>query len=142
MKNTFKNHCYLLMASLLLSIATPLAVQAQESDRPLEEVVKKVDTKANYPGGMVAFYHYFNNALDIDALNLDKDVKMIKIVFSFNVEIDGTITDITITKGDLGEIANNILIETFINAEKWQPALLDDKPVKSNSIFLFSKKLE
>ena len=137
-----KKHFYTIATSIALSTIITASTQAQESNSQLEQIVTKVDTKANYPGGMMAFYKQLNNTLDTKAMNLDKEIKTIKTFLSFNVEVDGSLTDIKITKGELGGIADKILIETLINAGKWQPALLDEKPVKSNFILLISKSIE
>lgn len=54
-----KKHFYTILASIALSTIITASTQAQESNSQLEKIVTKVDTKANYPGGIRAFHQYF-----------------------------------------------------------------------------------
>lgn len=85
-----------------------------------------VEVKPEYPGGIEAFYkHVANNFVTPE----HKNFKGGKIVVSFVVEKDGTLTDIKVLR-DAGFGTAEETIRVLKAAKTWQPAEQNGKKVR------------
>lgn len=85
-----------------------------------------VESKPLYPGGMTAFYKLIRDNLKAPE---DKNFKGGKVIVSFVVEKDGSLTDYKIEK-DAGFGTGDEVVRVLKKAEKWIPAKQNDKPVR------------
>lgn len=92
--------------------------------------VQGLPYKPEYPGGLSAFYKFLNEKIKVPDI-VSEDDGTLRVLVSFVVEKDGSITDITIlreTNYELGEEVKRVLA---LLPEKWQPGKQLDKVVRS-----------
>lgn len=116
------------MKKLLLSIVMLFSLQLAFSQDQLEETVyeeKDVDVVPDFPGGIDFFYKQFSKNFIMPAVPGLVD----KVVLSFTVETDGTLTNIkTIHDAGFGTAEQAIkILESF---PKWLPGTKDGKKVR------------
>ena len=114
---------------LLLAIAffSFQLMNAQEHSQPQDSIYdfKEVDVKPEYPGGVEAFYKFIAKnfkAPEEEGLNG-------KIITTFVIEIDGSITDIKVLQ-DIGYGSGAEILKVLSMSKKWIPAKLNDIPVR------------
>lgn len=86
---------------------------------------KEVDVKPEYPGGVEAFNKFIAKnfkAPEEEGLNG-------KIIITFVIEIDGSITDIKVLQ-DIGYGSGAEVFKVLTMSKKWIPAKLNDIPVR------------
>ncbi|HQZ24456.1 MAG TPA: energy transducer TonB [Flavobacterium sp.] len=119
------------MKNLLLLVITFFSFQlinAQEQTSQLQDTIydfKEVDIKPEYPGGVEAFYKFIAKnfkAPEEEGLNG-------KIITTFVIEIDGSITDIKVLQ-DIGYGSGAEVFKVLEMSKKWIPAKLNDVPVR------------
>lgn len=115
----------------ILSIALCLIAYfgyAQEIEIPTEEIIYKdsvVDVQPEFPGGIENCYKYFEKHLVKPKVKALVD----KVVLSFIVEKDGSLTDVRIIH-DAGFGMGDQLLSILENGPKWKPATKDGKKVR------------
>ena len=97
-----------------------------------EEIFTAVEQQAEFPGGMGAFNKFLQKHLP----NLEKEFKAGingKISVQFVVDIDGSVTDISLLKTFMFPETEKAFIEKLRKdlTQKWSPALSGGKPVRS-----------
>lgn len=108
---------------LLVTVA-----QAQDTEVPAEEIIYKdsiVDDPPEFPGGIDNFYKYFETKFTKPAVKGMVD----KLVLSFVVEKDGTLTDIRVVH-DAGFGTAEQAIAIIEQGPKWIPGSKDGKKVR------------
>ncbi|MGK4566918.1 energy transducer TonB [Flavobacterium sp. 3HN19-14] len=85
---------------------------------------QNLDVRPDFPGGINAFYDFVQKNFHTP----DEDVSG-KIMVQFTVEIDGSLSDITVLK-DLGHGTKEEAIRVFKSSPKWIPGYLKGKPVR------------
>lgn len=113
---------------LLVAFLFPLAVSAQDSEIPAEEVIYKdsiVDAQPEFPGGVDHFYAYFSKKFKPPQVRGLVD----KVVLSFVVETNGTLTDIRVIH-DAGFGTSDQAIAILEQGPKWIPGNKDNKKVR------------
>lgn len=96
-----------------------------------------IDNKPEFPGGPGAISKFIatNYRLpDMDSYNG-------QVVINFIVEIDGTLSDIYVVH-DIGYGTGAEAARVFKKSPKWQPGILDGKPVRSQVSFPITLKSE
>jgi hypothetical protein len=88
--------------------------------------VTAVESKPEYPGGMNAFYQLVIHNMKTPE---DKKFKGGKLVISFVIEKDGSLTDFKIEK-DPGFGTGDEAIRVLKMSQKWIPAKQNGKPVR------------
>jgi hypothetical protein len=83
------------------------------------------EPKKNFSGGIGKFYTY---VMQHFRLPEDEDISG-KIIVSFVVEIDGSLSDIHIIK-DLGYGTGKQIIDILKKSPKWKPGIQNGKPVR------------
>ena len=130
---TIKKHFYTILASIALSTIITASTQAQESNSQLEKIVTKVDTKANYPGGIRAFHQYFIDEIGttLQTVKIEEGQTKIEVAINFFIDTDGSLVDISIVRSNLEESINQKMIEVIQNSVKWTPAIQNGQAIKS-----------
>ncbi len=104
------------------------ASRAQDTAIPAEEIVYKdsvVDAQPQFPGGIEHFYTYFAKQFSPPKVRGLVD----KIVLSFIVETDGSLTDIRIIH-DAGFGTSEQAVGILEQGPKWIPGSKDNKKVR------------
>lgn len=107
--------------------------QATTTKQPVEDVdygllysTGTVDIKPEFPGGIQEFYNYIGKSFNIPT---DKNFLGGKIIVSFVIERDGSITDIYVKK-DVGFGTKEETIRILKECIKWKPAEQNGKTVR------------
>jgi len=103
-------------------------INAQEQTFQSQDAIydyKSVDVKPEYPDGVEAFYKFIAKnfkAPEEEGLNG-------KIITTFVIEIDGSITDIKVLQ-DIGYGSGAEVLKVLSMSKKWIPAKLNGIPVR------------
>lgn len=116
---------FLLLAIALFPFQLMIA-QEQTSQHP-ETIynLKEVDVKPEYPGGVEAFYKIIAKNFKVP----EEQGLNGKIITTFVIEIDGSITDIKVLQ-DIGYGSGAEVLKVLAMTKKWTPAKLNDIPVR------------
>lgn len=112
----------------LLFLFIAFHAKAQDAGLPIEETIYKdslVDRKPEFPGGIDNCYKYFNEKITKPQVPGLVD----KVVLSFVVEKDGSISDIRILH-DAGFGTGEQSIKILEEGPKWIPGDKDGKRVR------------
>lgn len=113
---------------LIISIFATYAAFAQDPEIPAEEIIYKdsvVDVRPEFPGGIENCYNYFGKRLAKPNVRGLVD----KVVLSFVVEKDGSLTDIRVLH-DAGFGTGDQALSILESGPKWIPATKDGKKVR------------
>jgi len=105
-----------------------LSTHAQDAEIPVEEIIYKdsiVDVRPEFPGGIDNFYKYFETKFKKPEARAVVD----KLVLSFIVEKDGSLTDIRVIH-DAGFGTADQAIAIVEQGPKWMPGSKDGKKVR------------
>lgn len=91
-----------------------------------EQVYIQVDKAAEYPGGHEALNSYFKDRAEASPATTPA-----KTLVSFTVEKDGSISDVVLVRSSLAPAENTSLLQKVREMPTWQPALINDLPVRS-----------
>jgi hypothetical protein len=109
----------------------PQEVEAEleEKMRNEEELTMKVDTAAQFRGGMEAFYAYQNRLIQYPAKNAQDSAQYV-VMCRFVVERDGSLSNINLMTNTDSEFENEArrFLETM---PRWIPARAEGKNVRS-----------
>ncbi|MFW0718138.1 energy transducer TonB [Pedobacter sp. N23S346] len=90
-------------------------------------LTKPMNRYPEYPGGQTKMYAYLAKNLKYPA-KAKKDGIEGKVYLSFNVQKDGTLTDIEVMKG-LSKETDNEALRVLKSTPRWDPGLNDGRPV-------------
>jgi len=90
-------------------------------------VLTVVDELPIPPGGMEAMHAYFNKNIRYPELAKEKGTEG-TVVATFNVQIDGTLTDIELLRG-IGDYCDEEAIRLIKTLDRWQPGKIKGEPV-------------
>lgn len=99
--------------------------QEQTSQQDTIYDFKEVDIKPEYPGGVEAFYEFIAKNYKVP----EEEGLNGKIITTFVIEIDGSITDIKVLQ-DIGYGSGSEVFKVLSRSKKWVPAKLNDVPVR------------
>jgi hypothetical protein len=85
-----------------------------------------VEVKPSYPGGLIKFYDYFKSNFKVPEEHKDKTGR---IILSFVVDTDGSLTDIKLLRGINAPIDNEVL-NLLKASPKWIPGEQNGEKVK------------
>lgn len=85
-----------------------------------------VQVHPSFPGGLIKFYDYFNSNFKMPEGN--KDITG-KLIFSFIVDTDGSLTDIKLLRG-INSSINEEAIKVLKSSPKWIPGEQNGQKVK------------
>jgi len=105
-----------------------------EKGKPVSHYDFEIDTK--FPEGKKALYRYI--AREIGKSKIPKSAIGSKVVISFYVDQDGSISDVKILNGTDDLLTNYKIIKIVSEMPKWIPAMQDGKPVKVRRVLPIS----
>lgn len=117
-----------------LSDINIIAVSAPTQNNATEEKIDKVydfvsiEKQPEFPGGIAKFYEYLGKNIKYPKLAQDNNVQG-KVFLSYIVEKDGSLTDITVTRG-LGSGTDEEAIRVLSYSPKWNPGITNGQPVR------------
>lgn len=114
-----------LFAVLLLSLCVSKTIA---QDNKLYDHVS-MKTPPSYPGGIQKFYEFLGSTLQYPKLAVDNNIQGTLYV-SFTIEKDGSLTDIKQEGRKLGYGTDEEAIRVLKLSKKWNPGLLEGKPVR------------
>lgn len=99
----------------------------EQTSQPQDTIynLKEVDIKPEYPGGVEAFYKFIAKNFKVP----EEEGLNGKIITTFVIEIDGSITDIIVLQ-DIGYGSGAEVLKVLSMSKKWIPAKLNDIPVR------------
>jgi TonB family protein len=148
-KKHIKNRIHMLHQSkkrpVLLAIAvlfvSMLSLQACTSGALPEEMgIQEPDNNASYPGGMQALIDYMTDHMEYPAEAKANGVEG-KIMISFQVEADGSITNAEVVKS-LDPECDEAAINIVRNMPKWEPATKNGVAIASKMVLPVMFKLD
>jgi TonB family protein len=92
------------------------------------DALTKVDTPPEFPGGADAFGQFLGHTIRYPAAAIENNTQG-RVIISFVVEVDGTLTNIRITKG-VGDSIDEEAIRVIMLSPKWKPGILNGKQVR------------
>jgi periplasmic protein TonB len=116
----------LLIFNLGFSQETKTKAQVEDVDYGLLYSSGTVEVKPEFPGGIQEFYNYIGRNFYTPS---DKNFKGGKIIVSFVIEKDGSVTDIDV-KRDIGFGTKEETIRVLKECIKWKPAEQEGVPVR------------
>jgi TonB family protein len=130
---------------VLLAIAvlfvSMLSLQACTSGALPEEMgIQEPDNNASYPGGMQALIDYMTDHMEYPAEAKANGVEG-KIMISFQVEADGSITNAEVVKS-LDPECDEAAINIVRNMPKWEPATKNGVAIASKMVLPVMFKLD
>ena len=92
-------------------------------------IYEEVDKEAEFPGGLNAFRSKFAESFNHKNIKVEKRKAVFRIVISFIVERDGSLTNIT-AEGDYVKFMEEAIASVKRVKDKWSPALINSQPVR------------
>ena len=89
-----------------------------------------VEVLPGYPGGMDAFYKYLGKAIRYPAIARENNITG-RVILSFVVEKDGTLTDIKVLRG-IGGGCDEEAVRVLKSSPAWKPGIQNGRPVRVN----------
>ncbi len=88
-----------------------------------EIIIGQCDPEAQFPGGVQALRKYIHEDFDWDCVFAnDSVIEFSKVYLSFMVEVDGTISDVSVDR-DINEDYDQCWADFIKNMPKWNPAI-------------------
>jgi TonB family protein len=103
--------------------------EKENKDTSYPKTYSKVEIEADYPGGPAAWVQYLNKNVKYPQEAINNEIQG-TVVVQFIVNIDGTVSDIKISKSD-NKILNEEVIRIIKNSGNWIPAMQHGKKVRS-----------
>ncbi|MBP1646142.1 MAG: TonB family protein [Bacteroidetes bacterium] len=126
-----------LFAALIMVFAFSLNVNAQEKKSDNSDVVfTVVENEAEFPGGLEAMNRFLAENIKYPTLAKQKNIEG-KVIISFIVEKNGTLTDIRTIK-DIGEGCGDEGVRIVKLMPKWKPAKQKGQPVRQQFLLPIS----
>ncbi len=126
-----------LFAALIMIFAFSLNVNAQEKKSDNSDVVfTVVENEAEFPGGLEAMNRFLAENIKYPTLAKQKNIEG-KVIISFIVEKNGTLTDIRTIK-DIGEGCGDEGVRIVKLMPKWKPAKQKGQPVRQQFLLPIS----
>lgn len=116
---------------IVLFCCVTLFVKAQETNQPTEIIestysLASLEVKPEFPGGISEFYKYIGQNFKAPK---DKKFPGGRVIVSFVIEKDGSVTEVKILK-DCGFGTAEEAIRVLLNCPKWKPATQKNVPVR------------
>jgi len=103
------------------------SVKAQNQDRKVYDFVS-AQKQPEYPGGIAKFYAYMAKEIRYPEAAKKNKIQG-KVLLSFVVEKDGSLTDIVVIRR-LSRETDIEAVRVLKKSPKWNPAILDGKPIR------------
>ncbi len=122
-----------LLIIFLLSFQNVLRAQINDSQKDSVKTEVPRSSDAEYPGGIAAFFDFLNRHFVYPPKDL-KERNPGKVVVSFTVEKDGSLTNIIVNRGSSSAIYAEALRVMKLSSN-WKPAIKNGRPVKATYTF-------
>ena len=118
-----------IFTAFIIIMPVLLNAQADVEDKNVDGIYATagLDKQPEFPGGQAAFYNYVRDHLRIPEVGVDLNVRML---VTFIVEKDGTMTDISVSKDPGFGLRKEAIRMMSAVEEKWLPGLKDGEPVR------------
>lgn len=103
------------------------AYKIEKEDDKVYDFVS-IEKQPEFPGGIKKFYEYLGKSIIYPETAVENNVQG-KVFLSFNVEKDGSLTDIKITRG-LGSGTDEEAIRVLAESPKWYPGIQNGQAVR------------
>jgi protein TonB len=123
---------YQLILIIGLFISNPIILYAQIDST--DDILITPEISPEYPGGLEAMLNFIQSKLTYTQEAKDKKISG-KVYIQFEVEVDGTLSDIKVVKG-LGYGLDSVAINIMRQMPKWIPGSIDGKIVKSKLVIV------
>lgn len=115
----------------ILFCTVALFVKAQETTQSTETIestysLASLEVKPEFPGGISEFYKYIGQNFKVPK---DKSFYGGRVIVSFVIEKDGSVTEVKILK-DCGFGTAEEAKRVLLNCPKWKPATQKNVPVR------------
>lgn len=110
-----------------------------DSSLSTDSLSKQISKAASFPGGLDSLASYLKQNVEYPAIDMTLHNQG-RVVVAFNVEKDGTLSDLTVIKS-LTPGLDREAVRVIRNMPKWQPALRNDKPVRVRMTLPITYKL-
>nr|WP_199157103.1 M56 family metallopeptidase [Pedobacter sp. ASV2] len=87
-----------------------------------------IEKAPSFPGGMNKFYEYLSKTVKYPKAAIENNIQG-KVFLSFIVEADGSLSDVTITRG-LGSGTDEEALRVIKESPKWYPGIASGKAVR------------
>ena len=127
--------------SVLLFLFVSLCGKAQtEKDLKIKDVpIEEWEVEPEFPGGQEAFYKYIASSIIYPQDCRDNSIQG-KVYISFIIDVDGSVTDVTVVRG-VHKSIDQEAIRVTKSSPKWKPGTIHGKPVKVKYTYPISFKL-
>jgi len=105
-----------------------ITAKKDDADNETSSVFIAVEKVPQFPGGIDAFYRYLSKNIRYPAAMRDAGVQG-KVIVSFVVERDGSLTDLRVTRGVAADIDMEAL-RVIQESPKWTPGIQNGRPVR------------
>lgn len=115
------------LSSIAVTSYNEPAYKIEKEDEKVYDFVS-IEKQPEFPGGIKKFYEYLGKSIIYPQTAVENNVQG-KVFLSFNVEKDGTLTDIKITRG-LGSGTDEEAIRVLTESPKWYPGIQNGQAVR------------
>jgi len=127
--------------SVLLFLFVSLCGIAQtQKDLEIKDIpTQESEIAPEFPGGQEAFFKYVASKIVYPQDCRDNMIQG-KVYISFVIDIDGSVTDVTVVRG-VHKSIDQEAIRVIKSSPKWKPGTINGKPVKVKYTYPVSFKL-
>jgi hypothetical protein len=116
----------LLAVTASAQVGTPSTTTAKTKEAGEDQVYKltSVDTKPEYPGGIIQFYKFFESEF-----KTPEGAPRGNVLLTFVIEKDGSVSDVKAIR-DVGLGTGEEAVRVMKLSPKWKPGMLKNEPVR------------
>lgn len=135
MNRLFNTLSLLALSVMVIAFSSNVNAQNKKTENS-DAVYTVVETEAEFPGGLEAMNRFLAENIKYPTLAKQKNIEG-KVIISFIVEKNGTLTDIRTIK-DIGEGCGDEGIRIVKLMPKWKPAKQKGQPVRQQFLLPIS----
>ena len=128
------------MSVLAILFMVNTTATAQDKKTSDDKVYEKVEVMPEFPGGDQAMMDFVATNVKYPKEAMDKEISG-RVLVSFIVEKDGSITDAKVVKG-IGGGCDEEAVRVVNAMPKWKPGMQKGKPVRVSFMMPFTFKLQ
>jgi len=128
------------MSVLAILFMVNTTATAQDKKTSNDKVYEKVEVMPEFPGGDKAMMDFVATNVKYPKEAMDKEISG-RVLVSFIVEKDGSITDAKVVKG-IGGGCDEEAVRVVNAMPKWKPGMQKGKPVRVSFMMPFTFKLQ
>ncbi len=101
---------------------------AKVTEEDPNKIFTSVEKNPEYPGGIESFYRFLGKNINYPAIARENNTQG-KVIVSFVVERDGSLTDIKVVRG-IGDGCDEEAVRILKKAAHWSPGIQNGRPVR------------